>query len=1376
MSYFEYLPAQQPVEEPEALFDESASFVIQAAHEGDAVTLKTLLRNETFANGTIHKDILMGLIFAAEEDHVDAIQVFHEETHPHAQLLEIAFLVACAKGYMSIVDYLVAQANVNVNVTVGALDAMREDPPSEWQAARAATKSYREDMRAELHDKGVQVAELPSMTGLFLASIFGNHVVVAFLLCQPNIQLNQTTWPSAVALVSALTNNHKDVALLLVDAPGVQINQTNQNGETALMAACSKNDTTVVPLLLASGANVNAVDAMGRTPLIHACERGAEAPALLLLEHPDVDVNAIDKVHIHRSRAMLTQSVLQMGRTALSIATYTDNVFLLKRLMAHRQIDVPPSDGMTKLMHACTNGDVGAIDAILAESKSMLNVTNFVDPHHLGFTAFMYACQAGHLATVARLLQEPSLQLNQRNKAFETGFVLACRIGSAEIVDILLQEPRLEEGQLAQSLFWASWNGFTHIAERLLFTPVDVNASIFIPGLDDMTRLKCVIRSSNRIGRTSLQMACRHGHKEVVALLLAHPDIDVNVTDPLGVTPLMTACMKKDKALAAMLLDHPSIKINQKDYVRPCSNRTALVVATQFGQIEIVKLLLQDEHIAANMADHIGNTPLMLACCKGNDTIVALLLQHPSVDPCAANDANETPLSIAISCEYDRVVKMLLTDKNKFVFMASCEFNNADNVAKLLYERSLDLNELNAESKSGLMLAAIAGSMDVVDVLLQDPAVNINLRNAQGDTAFIFACEYGNVDVVAQFLQHPELEFEYTKSSGLSAFLYACLEGQEQVVALLAESDMMDDVHLHNGFVAACARGHLKLVNYFLNFHDIDVNFGCVELFCFAEYTKAMCDELEWREWHDMVDQLRDNLVANFLALGVELPEVPAVTGLFLACIGRHANVVANLLEQPDIRVNSIKGTLGVPLVAAIANSDEETIDLLLGHPDVVVDEPNLKGDTPLILAAEKNQVDLVKRLLKAANVDVTAEDVTGSTALIRACAAGATAAVNLLLRCRDCNVNHVDKEGRSALSMATAAGDSDLLEDILSHPNMDVPDETGRTALMVACADGTNSVVEELLQRSQVALNAINFTDKSHMGYTALMYACEGGHVDIVNRLIAQPKLRAFYTTSENDSGLVVASRNGHTAVVVLLLSKPGADDDATLGHQALFWASRNGHVDVVNVLLSTSVDVNGFYDEPPEEGNRFSGLFRKGQTALQAACRHHHTSVVALLLAHADIDVNVKDDEGLTPLMNACSRAPDELIALLLRHTKLNVNMIGPVGDTALDIAVQSGRSSIVQLLVQHPAINVNIVDDAGNTPLVHACLMGDLKVMSALTQHPKIDLGIQNKAGSTVFTIASMMGKPELRQFLRAKQRELKKRRGGKDEHPKDSCAVM
>ena len=76
---------------------------------------------------------------------------------------------------------------------------------------------------------------------------------------------------------------------------------------------------------------------------------------------------------------------------------------------------------------------------------------------------------------------------------------------------------------------------------------------------------------------------------------------------------------------------------------------TALMIACQFGHLEIARFLIERGNAVVNTAStDSGHTALMCASEMGHDEVVTLLLQH-GADKRARNHAGETALVLAAS-------------------------------------------------------------------------------------------------------------------------------------------------------------------------------------------------------------------------------------------------------------------------------------------------------------------------------------------------------------------------------------------------------------------------------------------------------------------------------------------------------------------------------------------------------------------------------------------------------------------------------------------------------------------------------------------------------------------------------------------------------
>ncbi len=397
-------------------------------------------------------------------------------------------------------------------------------------------------------------------------------------LAQGNTTLERTP------LHVASSNGHEAVVSILLEN-GADVNAKNNDGSTPLhyaiqfgasgnghesVVSCFGNEN-IVSLLLENGANVNAKNDFGSTPLHTACFFGHESIVLFLLEEG-------------------------------------------------ADIEAKCEGGQTPLHYASENGHK-AIVSLLLEKGAKVNAKSDAD----GQTPLHSASRSGHKAIVSLLL-EKGAEVNAKSDADgHTPLHSASRSGHEAIVSLLLEkgaEVNAKSDADGQTpLHSASRSGHEAIVSSLLEKGADVNAK------DDT-------------GWTPLHKAGYNGHEAIISLLL-EKGADVNAKDDTGWTPLHKAGYNGHEAIVSLLLEKGA-DVNAKS---DADGQTPLHSASRSGHEAIVSLLL----------------------ANGYEAMVSILLEN-GADPTITNNYGRTPLQIAQEYNKQNCVAALEQFQPRFYF------------------------------------------------------------------------------------------------------------------------------------------------------------------------------------------------------------------------------------------------------------------------------------------------------------------------------------------------------------------------------------------------------------------------------------------------------------------------------------------------------------------------------------------------------------------------------------------------------------------------------------------------------------------------------------------------------------------------------------
>ena len=132
----------------------------------------------------------------------------------------------------------------------------------------------------------------------------------------------------------------------------------------------------------------------------------------------------------------------------------------------------------------------------------------------------------------------------------------------------------------------------------------------------------------------------------------------VNPKDSNGWTPLSWAAKRGNIAVVKVLLDRDHVVADSQD----STGRTPLSKAAEGGHTAVVKLLLDRDDVVADSQDSGGQTPLSYATdAKYGEEVVKLLLDRDDVAADHQDEDGRTPLSWAVEAKYgEEVVKLLL--------------------------------------------------------------------------------------------------------------------------------------------------------------------------------------------------------------------------------------------------------------------------------------------------------------------------------------------------------------------------------------------------------------------------------------------------------------------------------------------------------------------------------------------------------------------------------------------------------------------------------------------------------------------------------------------------------------------------------------------
>ena len=436
----------------------------------------------------------------------------------------------------------------------------------------------------------------------------------------------------------------QDTAVVRALVPETDVNVSQPDGATALHWAAYRDDNESASLLLAAGANADAANELGVTPLALACGTANSVMVGMLLAagaDPNGSVETGETVLMACARTGSTKAVSALlaagadvnaresreAQTALMWAVAQCHPEVVKLLLEH-DADVAARSRVRRLVISrrlqseLKYGELGRSYGTDAEETSIG-----------GFTPLLFAARHGDVES-ARLLVTAGASVSDTAPDGASVLVVAAHSGHGALAKLLLEWGANPNAAAA---------GYSALHAAVLTADLDLVETLLAHGARPDSQVTLATRVTRNgqvlmlgehlLGATPFALAAKFAEVEIMrALEVGHADVRLPLKN--GWTPLMLAASaswryavwdRRERALAK----DPTFQAQMYD---------------ERGTLAAVRFAVESgADVNAVGAD--GNTALHYVVDKGFDSVVEFLAAH-GADLNATNSRGQTPLAI----------------------------------------------------------------------------------------------------------------------------------------------------------------------------------------------------------------------------------------------------------------------------------------------------------------------------------------------------------------------------------------------------------------------------------------------------------------------------------------------------------------------------------------------------------------------------------------------------------------------------------------------------------------------------------------------------------------------------------------------------------
>ena len=733
-------------------------------------------------------------------------------------------------------------------------------------------------------------------------------------------------------------------------AAGTDVNQCDKHDLSPLMHASAPWDTDVIDVLVSHGADVSFVNKKNQSCLLLACENKGWDIAVALYQHimaTEAGMSTEQRCHINQAFQIALQHhgvkylqhVAENDRHAYDTLV---NKVSLSDACKHGYDLVAKHHAL----HNCSQKDI--IDAVkIALSNYQSHVLNTLMPHLTNSSVselITYAYQQSQYSFAHAFFE--SCTDHSALPCPDISITDACKARQVDVVEFLIKHGKdvnKAADELGYRLKYQPDDGdaLLHVLKAStednqtddnVYSPTKVDISLSVrndhnchPPLvyacmqGEISIVKLLLQYGADVNiqsdETPLTAACKHGHSDVVDILLHNtPNPSISQTNMYGMTPLQVAVKNYERVIARRLIDiykaDPNVcKAPNTEFIKV----TLMAQGDRLKSVSIVKLQVVSQDITSIVSEY----PNWEICLK----------------PIKIEDGGTLPIVAAFQSQQYELVKFFIehidncepAELFKHATLEDiCQLEKVPFIQQFIVHNQLLPTQINYETVLDVVVKL--GNTELMDYFL----THYQIHSGTLEKAMIESCQHRSHAMVHLLIQHIE---NLTTSIQHDSSDHC----QHPLCIAIRNDDVNLIVTLHKSgaqlFNVSCSETPLH--------HTL------------CEYSlKDLCSRQDG--FSDILPQLLPECV----------DQSTLFSALIAACKGGCTRA-ARLLVSKGADVNRCDAQGDSPLLAAIWRKSSQLVTLLLNagaDPNIA----NNKHETALYLACRQEHFEIASKLIDA--------------------------------------------------------------------------------------------------------------------------------------------------------------------------------------------------------------------------------------------------------------------------------------------------------------------------------------------------------------------------------------------------------------------------